>query len=1137
MSEYTGYESAFVPSPAAETASPEVERKTSTSKSNPDNDSKSAAETKQQAAGTQKESNVLNGYRSITYNFILAGLPKDYLTKPEAYREGELNLVILKSGGKGDSSVTPPAGPTSDETRRAQADPNDDVRDKRFKTSQKSANDLKTQNAGIVQGFNQESPGRFDMFIDSVEIETLMAFTPTSGTTLPTKIKFDIYEPYSVNGFIEALHVTALAAGYTSYVNASYLLKVEFWGYADDDVDQFKDPVKIEGAERYFPIGFTNLEVEITERGTKYVCSAVPYNDRAFGQPSVIKKPIKMEGETVKTILDNLIKSVNEQVVKSDQDGRKIVNHHDEYVIKYVKWDTANGWIDAPESEIPSSKLLELFEDNVLYKFATPDEGNNAYKPGTAPKSIKYNPKGAAINFPENRNIHEIITAVIRDCVFIRDLLKDMSDKAKAKSRVDSYGMVEYFSVRIETTNKEVFDPITKRPYQTFTFVVAPYKVHFTRLPTYGQVQLEEKEFSKLTLREYNYIYTGKNIDVMSFKLNFNTLYFEAIPKSMADQNAPNVQEGAKPSSGMHRKVEAPSKEIQESTNPSHPMPPVIETTSPAHPRDGSAIPHQYDSYNTMARHMHEAIINSKASMITGEIDILGDPFYLVTGGMGNYNPKPYNGQWGKVGKNEVAHTYGEVNILINFRNPIDIGPDGFVQFDPKRVPFSGVYRVTSALHTFREGVFKQRLQIIRVPGQIIDTDAKVVKVNEITDTVSDKNSIVVSGPAADAAPSQRLDSVGISDMFSRGIPNVGDASNPSNFTNAVGGLGGTENLAGNQTFGAIPSLSELSSAAGSIGQLTSLDSLSKVNLNIDELAKTGLDNFAPAALLSSAAGTIQGNMPTLDGIKAMASSIVNPILDNALNISNIGSGIGEGATLSISKLSSTLQDATALDIKAGALVNTIKLEANSVNNIASKIVNGLDENAIASANRLGAQASNLVNDISKNIKSSLGSIADPKAVAANLGLNASKISGLSNNLQSKLTNQINDLKNSIPKNVDLAKAFSNGVAIDKMSPSQIANIPPTTPYMRAPEPTSIAGTILNAAQNPLKNITRNANPVDKTMLGDKINTVKNQLYGLTGNVNIVDKAVNGSVGAIFGSKNSNNNPLEQLIKKIGGSG
>jgi hypothetical protein len=56
-------------------------------------------------------------------------------------------------------------------------------------------------------------------------------------------------------------------------------------------------------------------------------------------------------------------------------------------------------------------------------------------------------------------------------------------------------------------------------------------------------------------------------------------------------------------------------------------------------------------------------------------------------------------------------------------------------------------------------------------------------------------------------------------------------------------------------------------------------------------------------------------------------------------------------------------------------------------------------------------------------------------------------------------------------------------------------------------------------------------------MLGDKINTVKNQLYGLTGNVNIVDKAVNGSVGAIFGSKNSYNNPLEQLIKKIGGSG
>lgn len=1113
--------------------SPEVSRKTSTSQNNPDNESKASAETNQQSASSEKDSNVLNGYRSITYNFILAGLPKDYLSKPESYREGELNLVILKSGGKGTAGVTPPSGPTSDEQRVAQADPNDDVRDKRFKTSQKSSNDLKTQNSEIVQGFNQESPGRFDMFIEGVEIETLMAFTPNSGTTLPTKIKFDIFEPYSVNGFIEALHVTALSAGYTSYVNASYLLKVEFWGYSDDDVDQFKDPVKIEGAERYFPIGFTNLEVEITERGTKYACSAVPYNDRAFGQPSVIKKPVKMEGETVKTILDNLIKSVNEQVVKSDQDGRKVTTQHDEYIIKYVKWDTSEGWVEAPESPIPSSKLLELFEDNVLYKFATPDEGNNAYKPGTAPKSIKYNPKGAAINFPENRNIHEIITAVIRDCVFIRDLLKDMSDKTKAKSRVDSYGMVDYFSVRIETVNKDVFDTITKRPFQKFTFVVAPYKIHFTRLPTYGQVQLEEKEFSKLTLREYNYIYTGHNIDVMSFKLNFNTLYFEAIPKSMADQNAPNVQEAAKPSSGMHRKVEAPSEEIQKSTNPSHPMPPVIETTSPSHPRDGSATPHQYDSYNTMARHMHDAIVNSKASMITGEIDILGDPFYLVTGGMGNYNPKPYKGQWGKVGKNEVAHTYSEVNILINFRNPIDIGPDGFVQFDPKRVPFSGVYRVISATHTFRDGVFKQRLQIIRVPGQIIDTNAKVVQPNELTDTASDKNSIVVSGPSADAAPSQRIDNVGIAEMFSRGTPNAGDLTGPDNFTNAVGGLGGTENFSGSQAFGAIPSLSELSSAAGVIGQSLPVDSLSNISLNIAELSKINLDNFAPAALLSSAVSTLQGNIPSLDNLKDMANAIVSPILNNALNISNIGSGIGEGATLSIAPTLDSF-DPTAIDIKSGSLIDSVKLAANSVNNVTSKIVNGLDANAISSANRLGAEAAKLVNGIGKNVESKLGTSADPNSVAAKLGLNSSKVSGLSNNLQSKLIGQINNLSKSIPKNVDLAKAFNNGIAIDKMSPAQIANIPPTTPSRRAPDPVTDLG--LASVQNSLRNITRVVNVVDQTIRNDKLNTVKNQLAGITGSVNIVDKAVNGSVGAVFGSKNSKNNPLEKLIKKIGGA-
>ena len=52
------------------------------------------------------DANILNSYRSVTYNFTLAGLKKDYLKDPKKYRESELDLVILKSGGKGAARMT-----------------------------------------------------------------------------------------------------------------------------------------------------------------------------------------------------------------------------------------------------------------------------------------------------------------------------------------------------------------------------------------------------------------------------------------------------------------------------------------------------------------------------------------------------------------------------------------------------------------------------------------------------------------------------------------------------------------------------------------------------------------------------------------------------------------------------------------------------------------------------------------------------------------------------------------------------------------------------------------------------------------------------------------------------------------------
>jgi hypothetical protein len=118
---------------------------------------------------------------------------------------------------------------------------------------------------------------------------------------------------------------------------------------------------------------------------------------------------------------------------------------------------------------------------------------------------------------------------------------------------------------------------------------------------------------------------------------------------------------------------------------------------------------------------MHLALVNS-VSRVTGDLDIIGDPFYLVTGGVGNYNPEPSNTQQGVTKDNEADRFYGQVLISLTFRNPVDIDEKtGFLKFEPSSADASGVFMVTEVASSFKDGMFKQRLKLVRVPGQLPD--------------------------------------------------------------------------------------------------------------------------------------------------------------------------------------------------------------------------------------------------------------------------------------------------------------------------------------------------------------------------------------------------------------------------------
>ena len=1185
--EYTGYESAFVtmgppdvPKTKPFKASPTVQRKTETpSTTAGPSPSKEEVKVSKQQFGKTNESNILNSYRSVTYNFTLAALKKSAVKDPTAWEASEKELTILKSGGKGTAGI----GNNVEGTTFVVTDP--EVNATRVERDVVTGKDL-------VEGFNKESPGRFDMFIENIEIETLMTFDKKANNTLPTKITFDVIEPFSVNGFVEALHVTAVAAGYVNYTQASYILKMEFVGYSD--AGDLPSPEVVPQSTRYFVFGFTGMEVDITERGTRYKCTAVPFNEKAFGQPNTLVKPIKMSGGTVGEILDNFMDELNKQV-KSNTDAASVnANDYDEYEVKFPIWDENEGWVGGERggrrNDIAKEKLTELYRENILYNMSDPGrEANNAYKASlekrqtpsqqiSQPEAVKYEPNKTVVQFAEKTMINDAITAVVRDSEYTRKIFRE----GKVNEET---GMVKYFMVRMEVVNKDTnrINELTKKPAQKFTFVVTEYETHYTRLgAAFSSTRVDEKKIKKLALREYNYIYTGQNVDIINFKLNFNTLFFEALPAAMGAKNTPSSKAGAGNNNEPNVKVkscitvgEMTRNEIGDA--PVKVNPDGTSVVRPNQPNAGQILNSPYD---VLAKNMHDAIVDSKASMLVGEIEIAGDPFYLVTGGIGNYNPKP--GERGKSLTGEAIFLFGDVLVNINFRNPIDIRPaeeGGTMFFDAKRAPFSGVYRVTKAVSNFREGQFKQRLEIMRIPGQLVDEQVEECNIrgNSILQPVPAPINQIVPDTTRGAPSQQQRPSEPVLQQLASDNVSVSNAAVPNS-----GQLGGiTIPQVDARNYGLVNRAGQLVSNSNPIGKPIT-DIAQSRRLNSNGLFSSGV--LSQPALVAAAVSIISKDRTPKQVASVIAGGLIKDSIINAGKIFNKGSGIGDGATVSIPGI-------------APSVDQFISQTGDSLKKLGADITDNLSS---AQKNISGA-----VSSIGDKVSSLLGSTKDPSAIGANLGIDIGKVSGLGGPLSSNLFNKVKDLQAIKPVNTDLQKALDQGLQMDFLPKDAVKNLPPTMPFTTAPLPTSpadekyirdlvaqkgpnavidlygvnsiekissnlVPSTVIqnalaaapSATFNPLSGLKQFV-PVDTAGLSDKFNIAKSQmadilpastipglnlpgtvsgglsslnsLKGQLSNFNpsVSDNRLSSSVGSNFGSVQETAGPLDKLFSNL----
>ena len=704
-----------------------------------------------------------------------------------------------------------------------------------------------------------------------------MAGSEKLNMSVATQIEFDITEPYSMSGFIEALQVSAVAAGYDQYANAVYLLKMEFIGYPDNK--DLPEPEAVPDSTRYFVFGFTGLDIDVNENGAVYKCRGVPYNEKGFGEPSKLKSNIQLEGNDVATILKSFEERLNKALQSDTKSikGNEKAGQHDIYEISLPIINETGIVRDSIDEKWKTYTVTNLLKDPAVYKFADPNEAANT---ATNVVSLsKQNPTTPTIFFAEGANIHECISSIIRDSDYTRKLINDF------KNQVDKNGMVPYFIIHMEVEALDTFDESTHKPFYRYRYVVIPYKVHYTRIPLSRDQTVDTTGLVTLAHREYDYIYTGANVDITKFSLNFNTLYFQAIPNALGSKKGQPVAAQTVETDPFISPLlkSKPTSEVKDSRLGIASVRTYPDFTAISPKGIPNASQPQVDPYYTLSKNLHQAILEN-VDQVSAEVEIIGDPYYLVTGTIGNYRP-PIN-EDGTAGDGEAPYATSDVMVVLTFRNPSDIDTvTGEMIFDQTTAPYSGIFRVIEVLSSFKDGKFSQTLKLLRIPAQFIDTNVKIKPREPLIDTAPD----AVNSPTPALPPvvsSLRATPGTLLESITAGLPVNGLPGNLSGLvSNVTGGLSGnvTQAAAGLVQWGKTAASAGIANASN-LADTTLASGLGTIE-SIGSAAMSAANNLG-----SAAAGVVSGvaskvSALTDGNIQGLVKDAVSGLNPSALGI------------------------------------------------------------------------------------------------------------------------------------------------------------------------------------------------------------------------------------------------------------
>jgi hypothetical protein len=430
--------------------------------------------------------------------------------------------------------------------------------------------ELLVQSGGVNKGL--DSPRNkffnYDFGIDDLEIITLANAKETGTASNSVDFKFKIYEPYAMTfptrllaaqkDLQQRANIKTPLKQQTQAIGIPLLLVIRFYGYDVNGnlVTTSNNPGATQtqtdekaAYERAWPIQITKLNFRLDNKVTVYDLAAKTVNEQiAYGSKrGIVPSPITVTADTVEAaiggttgtngLLDQLNVLLN-TITNTDQDKKK------------------QGIADVYKVQFKDSGIQEaLIVDKDFYvKSRAPMAKVNSPDQSTVRTSVQtttVDKKNRVIEIASGTTILTAIDQIISQSTYLRDAMKVIDDEEiePTLENEQTYTKNEpkplsWYCV-VPETKILGYDEIRNDYAWEITYVIYKYSVPYVKSLVNGTTTRYPGPSKR-----YDYWYTGKNTEVLSYEQQYNMTYFLGSALS-SDSGTPEVSGDTTPNKAI----------------------------------------------------------------------------------------------------------------------------------------------------------------------------------------------------------------------------------------------------------------------------------------------------------------------------------------------------------------------------------------------------------------------------------------------------------------------------------------------------------------------------------------------------------------------------------------------------------